>query len=208
MRHKLIRLMWLAQNIDIIQTLLFRAKVHSKNVLVHHNFYSFLAKNVRIKNSGRLELGCQWEKGRYLPSQLIVKNNASLEVLGDFKIYTGCNIWVNENANLSLGSGYINSGLNLSCFQSIEIGHDVVISENVTIRDSDNHYINDQEINTFPIKIGNHVWIGLGAIILKGVTIGDGAVIGAGSVVVKDVPPNSLVTGVPAHLKKTDIRWH
>jgi acetyltransferase-like isoleucine patch superfamily enzyme len=48
----------------------------------------------------------------------------------------------------------------------------------------------------------------LGAIILKGVTIGDGAVIAAGSVVVKDVPPNSLVTGVPAHIKKTDIRWH
>lgn len=202
------KLMWLAQNIDIIRTLLFRVKIHSKNVLVYHDFYSSLAENVKVKNSGMLELGCQWEKGRYLPSQLIVRNNASLEILGDFKIFTGCNIWINENASLSLGSGYINSGLNLSCFQSIDIGREVVISENVTIRDSDNHYINDQETNTLPIKIGNHVWVGFGAIILKGVTIGDGAVIAAGSVVVKDVPPNSLVAGVPAQIKKNDIRWH
>lgn len=202
------KLMWLVQNIDIIGTLLFRAKIHSKNVVIHHNFYSFLAKDMKITSSGKLELGCQWERGRYLPSQLIVRNNASLQILGDFKIYTGCNIWVNENANLSLGSGYINSGLNLSCFQSIEIGHEVVISENVTIRDSDNHYIDSQETNTLPIKIGNHVWIGFGAIILKGVTIGDGAVIAAGSVVVKDVPPNSLVAGVPTQIKKTNISWH
>ena len=146
--------------------------------------------------------------GRYFPSQLIIKNNAILEVIGDFQIYTGCNIWVNENAKLLLGSGYINSGLNLSCFESIEIGYGVVISENVTIRDSDNHYINDQKTNKSSIKIGNHVWIGLGAIILKGVTIGDGAAIAAGSIVLKDVPPNSLVAGVPAQIKKTNIRWY
>lgn len=46
--------------------------------------------------------------------------------------------------------------------------------------------------------IGNDVWIGAGAIILRGVTIGDGAVVGAGSVVTKDVPPYAIVGGVPA----------
>ena len=62
--------------------------------------------------------------------------------------------------------------------------------------------------NKSSIKIGNHVWIGLGAIIFKGVTIGDGAAIAAGSIVLKDVPPNSLVAGVPAQIKKTNIRWY
>jgi len=49
-----------------------------------------------------------------------------------------------------------------------------------------------------PIRIGHDVWVGGGAIILPGVTIGDGAVIGAGSVVNRDVPPRTVVAGNPA----------
>lgn len=48
------------------------------------------------------------------------------------------------------------------------------------------------------MKIGNRVWIGSGAIILPGITIGDGSIIGAGSVVTKDVAENTIVAGVPA----------
>ncbi len=53
-----------------------------------------------------------------------------------------------------------------------------------------------------PIKIGNDVWIGHGALIMPGVTVGDGAVIGAMSVVTKDVPPYGIVTGNPAILQR------
>jgi acetyltransferase-like isoleucine patch superfamily enzyme len=49
-----------------------------------------------------------------------------------------------------------------------------------------------------PIRIGDHVWIGTGAIILDGVTIGAGAIIGAGAVVTKDIPENAIAAGVPA----------
>ena len=52
-------------------------------------------------------------------------------------------------------------------------------------------------ITTAPVKIGNNVWIGAGAIILMGVTIGDGSVIGAGSVVTKDIPANCIAVGTP-----------
>jgi len=51
-----------------------------------------------------------------------------------------------------------------------------------------------------PVTIGDHVWIGTRALILPGVTIGDGAVVGAGSVVTKDVLPNGVVAGNPARL--------
>jgi len=62
-----------------------------------------------------------------------------------------------------------------------------------------------------PIRIGHDVWIGGGAIILPGVTIGDGSVVGAGTVVVHDVPPASVVVGNPARLVRTlegrEGRW-
>jgi maltose O-acetyltransferase len=54
-----------------------------------------------------------------------------------------------------------------------------------------------------PIRIGHDVWIGGGAIILPGVTIGDGSVVGAGTVVVHDVPPASVVVGNPARIVRT-----
>ena len=58
-----------------------------------------------------------------------------------------------------------------------------------------------------PIVIGDHVWIGVNATILKGVRIGSGAVIAAGAVVVRDVAPNSLVGGVPARVLKENVTW-
>jgi acetyltransferase-like isoleucine patch superfamily enzyme len=84
-----------------------------------------------------------------------------------------------------LGRGYINHNCNISCFQKIEIGYDVAISENVCIRDSDNHKVvcENQKSSkmTVPIKIGNHVWVEMNAIILKGITLGDNSIVAAGS---------------------------
>jgi acetyltransferase-like isoleucine patch superfamily enzyme len=58
-----------------------------------------------------------------------------------------------------------------------------------------------------PVRIGNHVWIGARAVVLKGVTVGDGAVIGAGAVVTQNVPPNTMVAGVPARAIRDEIEW-
>lgn len=52
------------------------------------------------------------------------------------------------------------------------------------------------------IHIGNDVWIGYGATLIGGISIGDGAIIGAGAVVIKDVPPYAVVTGVPAEIRR------
>ncbi|MFC2166847.1 acyltransferase [Acidobacteriota bacterium] len=136
-----------------------------------------------------------------------MRKNARMIVKGHFNIFTNCNIWLNENSELILGSGNINNGLNMSCFQKIEIGDNATIAENVTIRDSDNHYLDKNCPNTAPIKIGDGVWIGMNSMILKGVTIGDGAVIAAGSVVNRDIPARCLAAGVPAKIKKNEISW-
>lgn len=133
--------------------------------------------------------------------------HSSLKVIGKFSIYSGARISINNNASLSLGSGYINHNCNIACFNKIEIGEDVAIAENVVIRDSDNHFIIGNTTNSAPIIIGNKVWIGMNAIILEGVIIGEGAIVAVGCVVNKDVPPHTLVGGVPMKILKENIAW-
>jgi acetyltransferase-like isoleucine patch superfamily enzyme len=130
-----------------------------------------------------------------------------LRIDGIFRIYTGFSIAVKEGAHLNFGSGFISDNATIHCYESISFGNDVAISSGVTIRDSDDHAINHNPRIRAPIKIGNHVWVGVNATILKGVTIGDGAVVAAGAVVTRDVPVRCLVAGVPARIIKTEVVW-
>ena len=100
-------------------------------------------------------------------SELILNKNSCGGYV--FDVYSGSKIYINKDATLSFsGKGYMNHNISLSCFDKISIGEDVVISEGVTIRDSDNHSIlGSKKPSTAPIEIGNHVWIGLNATILK-----------------------------------------
>lgn len=101
---------------------------------------------------------------------------------------------------------FINRGTRLISADRLTIGADCAVSWDVVISDTDFHRISGRS-KTSPVIIGNHVWIGARATILKGVTVGDGAVVGAGSVVTSDVPPRAVVAGNPARVVKTDIDW-
>jgi len=160
-----------------------------------------------LRGSGRLVFGCRWPDGFYRPSELAVARTGTLSISGLFKFYSGSHVSVNRGARLDLGSGYANSGAQIYCFEHISIGHDVAFGENVCIRDSDNHQVSGSSGKTRPVRIGNHVWIGMNAIILKGVTIGDGAVVAAGSVVTRDVEAGTLVAGAPARFVRR-ASWH
>lgn len=112
----------------------------------------------------------------------------------------------NGLVEIGLGSG-INSYSRVVAFERITIGERCAIGQFVTILDHD-HVFNEgrtmEGYVTSPIIIGNDVWIGDKAIILKGVTIGNGAVIAAGAVVTKNVPAGDVVAGIPARtLKET-----
>lgn len=92
--------------------------------------------------------------------------------------------------------------------QSIEIGHDCLIAEMVSIRDHDHAFedftipIRDQGSTCAPVRIGNNVWLAARVVVVKGVTIGDGAIVGAGAVVTKDIPAGAIAVGVPARVVK------
>lgn len=116
--------------------------------------------------------------------------------------YSPCKIFIGNNVSCVWNVVF-------DCYSTgtIALGNDVIIGPNVYITNHNHGYNKDTVIrkNKYiggDTIIGNDVWIGANVTILRGVTIGDGAVIGAGSVVTKNVPPYSIVAGVPAKIIK------
>ena len=107
--------------------------------------------------------------------------------------------------NITIGKDvFINSGCHFQDQGGIWIGDGTLIGHNVVLA-TINHALNPEENRKnhyAPITIGAHVWIGSNATILPGVTLGDWAVVAAGAVVTQDVPPRTVVGGVPAKVLK------
>jgi acetyltransferase-like isoleucine patch superfamily enzyme len=121
---------------------------------------------------------------------------------------------VEPGAKIALGDGVGMSGATLVAACGIEIGDQTLIGAEAVIVDTDFHPLDpamralDQTAGAAsrPIRVGKHVFIGARAIILKGVSIGDGAVVGAGAVVTKDVAGGDIVAGNPARVAGTAVR--
>ncbi len=131
------------------------------------------------------------------------------------KVYLGDLVMLKEGvricpthpgASISIGD-WTTIGHNVFIFSKskIVIGNNCLIAPFCYFVDSDHGMesgvlIRDQSMVTAPIIIGNDVWLGVGAVITKGVTIGDGAIVAARSVVTRDIPPNAIFAGAPAKL--------
>lgn len=173
--------------------------------------------SIDISNSCSLELSADLLINVYNPKsskkQVVfkVEDGGKVFVKGKFEIYYNCDICVFKDAELVLGKGYMNAGAQIRCTKKISIGDGAKIARNVIIMDSDSHKITyvdgKKSCASKPVTIGEHVWIGTGAIILKGVSIGNGAIVAAGSVVTKDVPSNCIAAGNPAKIIKEKISW-
>ena len=106
----------------------------------------------------------------------------------------------------------------ISAYQHVSIGRECVIADRVMLIDFDHGMVEVdrpirlQGIYKRDVRVGNNVWIGYGACILRGVTVGDNAVIGTNAVVTHDVPANAVVGGVPARVirmrdEPRTMRW-
>lgn len=150
-------------------------------------------------------------------------NNHSI-IIGKDNLLACKLVFESDQGKIIIGNKcFINSGTQIISRTSITLGDYVTIAWNVTIYDHDSHSLDHkrrrqdihqqlidysngdviknkdwESVNSKPIVIGDDVWIGMNAIILKGVIIGKGAIVAAGSVVTKNVEPFTLVGGNPA----------
>ncbi len=142
------------------------------------NSYEMRYPDVRIDNPERLNL------------------STSCRILPGTRLLGNANINVAERA-------YIGEECVITASSPVSIGNDTMIAARVAIITGTHDYNQNPMWKiavSRPISIGNHVWIGLGAIILPGVKIGNFAVVGAGSVVSRHVPEGAIVAGNPAKI--------
>ena len=130
----------------------------------------------------------------------------------------GCKVRCHEGL-VSIGAKTVfGQECTISAYQHISIGRECVIADRVMLIDFDHGVVDVEQPIRFQgiykrdVRVGHNVWIGYGACILRGVTVGDNAIIGTNSVVTRDVPANAVVGGVPAKVirmreEPKTLRW-
>ena len=135
-----------------------------------------------------------------------------LQIGGKAEIRLGRWSWLGHGTKIRCHEGVVEIGAKtvlgqectISAYQHVSIGRECVIADRVMLIDFDHGVVEVdrpirlQGIYKRDVRVGHNVWIGYGACILRGVTVGDNAIIGTNSVVTRDVPANAVVGGVPA----------
>jgi acetyltransferase-like isoleucine patch superfamily enzyme len=138
--------------------------------------------------------------------QLEIARNARL-VLGRWSwIGHGCKIRIHEGEVRIGAKTVMGQECTISAYQRVAIGHECVIADRVMLIDFDHGVVEVerpirlQGIYKRNVQVGNNCWIGYGACILRGVTIGDNSIVGTSAVVTKSLPENAVAAGVPARV--------
>ncbi len=171
------------------------------------------AERITVADGGalRIGLGSFGLSSAHDTSVVRVREGASLHCDGIVSLQRGVRVVV-DGGHLSLGWGTnVNgTGTKVLCAVGITIGRECTFSWDVQVMDNDFHALTVGGVerpSAAPVVIGDRVWIGTRGVVLKGVTIGDGAVVAAGAVVTKDVPAGAVVAGVPARVVGSADGW-
>jgi acetyltransferase-like isoleucine patch superfamily enzyme len=138
--------------------------------------------------------------------KVIVRNEGTIKIADRVRFRSEAAIselvtW--KDGRIEIGEGTtINYGSSISAAGLVKIGKDCLIGTYVNVMDCTFHNVQDRswDLEAEPVVIGDRVWLGNRCMIMKGVTIGDGAVVAACSLVTRNVPPNTMVVGVPARV--------
>jgi len=136
----------------------------------------------RVVNQGRLTVGDR------------VRLDSTVATL-ELAVLPGGHLEIGDNVFINYGSSLVSSA-------HVRVGDGCLIGTHVMVMDCDFHRVEDKAWDTTgqPVILEDRVWLGNRSIVLKGVTVGHDAVVAAGSVVTRDVPPRTVVAGVPARV--------
>jgi acetyltransferase-like isoleucine patch superfamily enzyme len=142
------------------------------------------------------------------------------------KLHIGRWAWIGHGSKLRVHEGEVRIGAKtvmgqectISAFQHVSIGRECIVADRVMLIDFDHGIVEVerpirlQGIYKRDVRVGHNVWIGYGACILRGVTVGDNSVVGTSAVVTNEVPANAIVGGVPARVIRMreaprSLRW-
>jgi acetyltransferase-like isoleucine patch superfamily enzyme len=153
-------------------------------------------------------------------------SKVTIEIGKKASVRLGRWVWVGKGTKIRCHEGEVQIGAKsvlgedctISAYQHVSIGEQCIVADRVMLIDFDHSVaeverpIRVQGIYKRDVRVGNNVWIGYGAQILRGVTVGDNSIIGASAVVSKDVPANAVAAGIPARIIRMreapeTLRW-
>ena len=134
--------------------------------------------------------------------------------------------WIGHGSKIRVHEGEVSIGAKtvmgqectISAYQHVEIGRECIVADRVMLIDFDHGVVEVerpirlQGIYKRDIRVGHNVWIGYGACVLRGVSVGNNSILGTSAVVTQDVPENAVVAGIPARVIRmretpTELRW-
>jgi acetyltransferase-like isoleucine patch superfamily enzyme len=162
-----------------------------------------LRNNVQSGVRARLSGASSFGPGPLLRGKLCFRFDGTVTIGARFDadgLIMPVSISVVEGARLSIGDEvYMNAGTSIEVWHEVRIGSNCLFGPFASVIDDDRHEVEPGAIlHKGPTILGDNVWLGRGAAVMPGVTVGDGSVIGANSVVTRDIPPNSFAAGTPA----------
>lgn len=156
------------------------------------------------------------ERATFCNTLIFIRGDNHKIFIGEDCRINGGSFWMEDNSsNIHIGDKTTIGDAHLAVTESgrkIIIGKDCMLSKSIEIRTGDSHSIIDIETNNRinPAKnviVGDHVWIGAHAKILKGVNIGNNSIVGLNAIVTQDVPNNVICSGMPARVIREGVTW-
>jgi acetyltransferase-like isoleucine patch superfamily enzyme len=197
-------------------------------------FLRFCARN-RMLTPRYALLALRWARRRLFTQAgrrwrtdgpLFLGGGLELQVGRSGRIEFGRFAWIGDGTKIRCHEGVVEIGAKtvmgqectISAYRRVRIGEECVIADRAMFIDFDHGVVEVerpirlQGIYKRDVEVGNNVWVGYGACILRGVSIGDNSVIGTNAVVTKDVPANAVVGGIPARIIRMreaprELRW-